>query len=170
MLLTSVQRELFNSVTLSVHHIQFHVQVSHFSLFPKSQLSIVSSTKLVAGYFNPVLSCKLNGHIIHLCIEQRQHRHSISTWITLIAHQGFWIFNWLTLPLDSEDGFRTCPRTDDNHPDDLFQSRPLYYICIIYNSSHSCQYCLKYFYNYTCLLYLSTQSKVTFFFSYSKYC
>ena len=24
-----------------------------------------------------------------------------------IAHQGFWIFNWLTLPLDSEDGFRT---------------------------------------------------------------
>ena len=24
-----------------------------------------------------------------------------------IAHQGFWIFNWVTLPLDSEDGFRT---------------------------------------------------------------
>jgi len=24
-----------------------------------------------------------------------------------IIHQGFWIFNWLTLPLDSEDGFRT---------------------------------------------------------------
>ena len=24
-----------------------------------------------------------------------------------IAHQGFWIFNWLKLSLDSEDGFRT---------------------------------------------------------------
>ena len=36
-----------------------------------------------------------------------------------IAHQGFWIFNWLTLPLDSEDGFRTGCR----NADDLFQSR-----------------------------------------------
>ena len=25
--------------------------------------------------------------------------------------QGFWIFNWLTLPLDSEDGFRTGCRS-----------------------------------------------------------
>ena len=24
-----------------------------------------------------------------------------------IVHRGFWIFNWLRLPLDSEDGFRT---------------------------------------------------------------
>ena len=31
-------------------------------------------------------------------------------WSNEIAHQGFWIFNWLTLPLDSEDGFRTGGR------------------------------------------------------------
>ena len=40
-------------------------------------------------------------------ITSRTYQRLLYLLTNEIAHQGFWIFNWLTLPLDSEDGFRT---------------------------------------------------------------
>ena len=42
-----------------------------------------------------------------------------------IAHQGFWIFNWLTLPLDSEDGFRIGCRNVSHKQQSLILRTPL---------------------------------------------
>ena len=40
-------------------------------------------------------------------ITSRIYQRLLYLMTNQIAHQGFWIFNWLPLPLDSEDGFRT---------------------------------------------------------------
>ena len=46
-------------------------------------------------------------HMSSQPITSRTYQRLLYLLTNQIAHQGFWIFNWLTLPLDSEDGFRT---------------------------------------------------------------
>ena len=64
-------------------------------------------------------------------ITSRVYQRLLYRLTNQIAHQGFWIFNWLKLPLDSEDGFRRgCQNVSRqeqtfsglSQPDDHFQS------------------------------------------------
>ena len=49
----------------------------------------------------------LSPHLSSQPITSRTYQRLLYLLTNQIAHQGFWIFNWLTLPLDSENGFRT---------------------------------------------------------------
>ena len=61
-----------------------------------------------------------------------RNSQSHHTFTNQVAHQDFWVFKWLKLSLDFEDGFQTsgqnasCQQqsfSGPQHPDDLFQSR-----------------------------------------------
>ena len=48
-------------------------------------------------------------------ITSRVYQRLIYLLTNQVAHQGFWIFNWLKLSLDYEDGFRTGCRNVSRH-------------------------------------------------------
>ena len=49
----------------------------------------------------------LSPHTSSQPITSRIYQRLLYLLTNQIAHKGFWIFNWITLPLHSEDGFRT---------------------------------------------------------------
>ena len=55
----------------------------------------------------PIYLHNLSPHMSSQPITSRTYQRLIYLLTNQIVHQGFWIFNWLTLPLDPEDGFRT---------------------------------------------------------------
>ena len=80
----------------------------------------------------PIYLHNLSPHTSSQPITSRVYQRLLHLLTNQIAHQGFWIFNWLRLSLDSEDGFCQVVEMsvanngsfqDSNHPDDLFQSR-----------------------------------------------
>ena len=70
---------------------------------PKS-LSTSSRTLQMFTKQETVTPCLLS---LHMSITSHIYQWLLYLLSNQITHQGFWIFNWLTLPLDSEDGFRT---------------------------------------------------------------
>ena len=72
---------------------------------------------------------KLSLHTSSQPITLRVYQRLLYLSINQIAHQGFWIFDWLLL--DSEDVETSVAKDsssqDSSHPDDLFQSRYVTY-------------------------------------------
>ena len=64
-------------------------------------------------------SCNSSPHKSSQPITSRVYQRLLYLLTNQTAHQGFWIFNWLRLSLDSEDGFHTDCR-DLSHQQQSF--------------------------------------------------
>ena len=99
-------------------------------------LQTIAQQETVTHFFlfivQPIYLHNLSLHTSSQSITSRIYQRLLNPLTYQIAHQGFWIFNWLKLALDSEDGSvqvvrtsvaKNSPSQDSNHPDDHYQSR-----------------------------------------------